>query len=202
MIEKINIIDAVEKLNIKFYELFSKLDRYSEKLGDQMYNFMAQKLYEVYKEEFERGYADYAIQRECEKFQEQERFATLVPRRWKRFHLFRRQNQAADLIQTEVLLETREFFRQIESKIFNGTPAEPTTEPTPQETPEEPTAEPTPQETPEEPATEPTPQETPEEPATKEATEIPEKQGHDDGDQKDASKNQSPKTGQQKPKQE
>ncbi len=198
MIEKINIIDAVEKLNIKFYELFSKLDRYSEKLGDQMYNFMAQKLYEVYKEEFERGYADYVIQRECEKFQEQERFATLVPRRWKRFGIFRRKNHAAGLIETEVLLETQELFRQIESKLFN----ENFGEPTPQETPEEPTAEPTPQETPEEPTAEPTPQETPEEPATKEATEIPEKQGHDDGDQKDASKKQSPKTGQQETKQE
>lgn len=173
MIEKINIIDKVEKLNIKFYELFSKLDRYSEKLGDQMYNFMAQKLYEVYKEEFERGYADYAIQRQCEKFQEQERFAALVPRRWKRFHLFRRQNQAANLIQTEVLLETQELFRQIESKLFNGTPEEPT----PQETPEEPAAEPAPQETPEE-------------------------QGDDDGDRNDASKKQSLKTGQQETKQE
>ncbi len=97
-----------------------KLDRYKDKLSEPLYKYMAERLYALYKEEFERVSEPYFLERSREKFQARERRETLTPHRWRPWYflwLKIRENRAAKLIVKEIEKETETFFKECENRL-------------------------------------------------------------------------------------
>lgn len=114
------ILKKAESLNLEIYSLCCKLDRYKDKLSEPLYKYMAERLYVLYKEEFDRLAAPYFLERSREKFQEQERRDTLEPRRWRPWYflwLKIRENRAAKLIVKQIGKETDAFFAACEKQL-------------------------------------------------------------------------------------
>ena len=85
-----------------------------------MAKYMAEKLFNTYKLEFERIFSEYYIDRAREKFETDERRGELVPRRWRAWwslFILRRRNKAAKLIEEEVGQETEKFFDECAKKL-------------------------------------------------------------------------------------
>lgn len=108
------------ELNISFYTLFCKYDRYKDKLSEPMAKYMADKLFSTYKEEYERIFSEYYIEREREKFEIKEKRIERIPKRWRAWwslFIIRRSNKAAKLIDKHVEKETEEYFKECEAKL-------------------------------------------------------------------------------------
>lgn len=111
---KTEILKNTETLNLEIYTLFCKLDRYKDKLTETTYRYMADKLYLLYREEFERMTANYLIERAQKKYEYKKRFGKLVPREsW----LFRRKNRAAKYFFKKVCAEQNECFSKLEAQL-------------------------------------------------------------------------------------
>ena len=118
-------IQELGELNKAFYELFCKYDQYKDKLTESMAKYMAEKLFSTYKEEFGRIFAEYYIDREREKFENGERRAELIPKRWRAWwslFILRRRNRAAELIEEKVEKETAAFFAECKKKLERKAP--------------------------------------------------------------------------------
>ena len=114
------MLKKAETLNLEIYSLFCKLDRYKDKLSEPLYKYMAERLYALYKEEFERVSEPYFLERSREKFQARERRETLTPHRWRPWYflcLKIRENRAAKLIVKEIEKETETFFKECENRL-------------------------------------------------------------------------------------
>lgn len=114
------ILKLTESLNLEIYSLFCKLDRYKDKLSEPIYKYMSERLYTLYKEEFDRITAPYFLERSRERFQAQERRETLAPHRWRPWYflwLKVRENHAAKLIVKEIEKETKAFFAACEKRL-------------------------------------------------------------------------------------
>lgn len=111
---KTEILKNTEVLNLEIYTLFCKLDRYKDKLTEATYRYMADKLYLLYREEFERMTANYLIERAQKKYEYKKRFGRLVPREsW----LFRRKNRAAKYFFKKVCAEQNECFSKLKAQL-------------------------------------------------------------------------------------
>ncbi len=118
-------IKELGELNIAFYELFCKYDNYKDKLSEPMAKYMAEKLFNTYKLEFERIFSEdyifteYTLKRAREKYETDERRGALLPKRfrWLSRVLLRRRSRAAELIEEQVEQETEKFFAECEKKL-------------------------------------------------------------------------------------
>lgn len=108
------------ELALDMYELFCKLDRYKDKMTEPAFKFAGGKLEWLFREEFDRVFAPYVLERLREKFKDQERRETLAPHRWRPWYflwLKVRENHAAKLIVKEIEKETKAFFADCEKRL-------------------------------------------------------------------------------------
>lgn len=109
-----------EGLGSDMYALFCKLDRYKDKMTEHAVKFAGGKLEWLFREEFDRIFASYILERTREKFQNRERENALTPRRWRPWYflwLKIRENRAAKLIVQEVQNDIVAFFDECEKRL-------------------------------------------------------------------------------------
>lgn len=107
MNENFDIISEVEKLNIRIYQLYIKLERYKSKMSEAAFRYLSEKIFLVYREEFEKMYEDYGIERDQARFTGKKKRAKLIPR--ERFFALRK-NRAAKKFIAEVSELAETFF--------------------------------------------------------------------------------------------
>ena len=108
------ILKKVESLNLELFMLFCKLNRYKDKLTEPTYKYMADKLYFVYREEFDRMTVNYIIEREQEKYANKKRRKKLIPHEsW----LFRHKNRAAKYFYKRICIEADKLFTKLEAEL-------------------------------------------------------------------------------------
>lgn len=107
MKENFDIISEVEKLNIRIYQLYIKLERYKDKMSETAFRYLSEKIFLVYREEFEKMYEDYGIERDQARFIRKKKRAKLIPREW--WFAFRK-NRAAKKFNAEVSALAKTFF--------------------------------------------------------------------------------------------
>lgn len=114
--ELTGFMKQVAELNVDFYKLFYDLKENKEALGKpQIYDFMLQKLFDLYKHELERIYIDYELEFKREMFIKETRFDSLVPHAW-RFLCFHHENIPAKLIMENVDIKSDKFFKECEAE--------------------------------------------------------------------------------------
>ncbi len=114
------MIEQIEELNIKTYELYCKLDRYKDKMTETAYKYMADKLFLIYQAEFEKLYGDYDIERTRKRYELKERRYALLPRSrriWWTLFIRKRKNKTAQLIEEKAELEAEDFFKELEKQL-------------------------------------------------------------------------------------
>lgn len=119
-------IETIDELNQKYYTRFTKLKNTRVALGDPVFKFMSEKLFEEYKTEYQL----YALQRNIDtarktyQLEAEEYYLTPRIKRslWSFFR--RKRNKAAKLLDAETDLAVRQFFDAIEQELEEETPQE------------------------------------------------------------------------------
>lgn len=109
------IQEQVGKLNISFYQLLYDLKENKEALGKpEFYNCMLQKLFDLYKQEYERIYFKYEVGVKREVFEDKARGHYMIPHRsW----FFGLRNKSAKLIDERIDIEVNRFFEESDALI-------------------------------------------------------------------------------------
>lgn len=112
------MIDELKDLNRSFYELFGELHENAALMTERQADFMAAKLFDVYRDEFRRLYLRCEIANKRTEFETMQRRSALIPKSW-RFLFLHRENNAAKVIMEQIERETGRFLKAC-SELFSG----------------------------------------------------------------------------------
>ena len=114
------MIDELEK----FYKLYGRLNKYREMLPREQEKYIADKLFENYKTEYELLNKEKEIESKSKGFLIDNRRVDRIPKRKRRFIFWKRNNRAADLADDWTERETEDYFRLSYQELEKKYPAE------------------------------------------------------------------------------
>lgn len=110
------MIKELGELNEKFYELYGRLYENGELLTPKQQSLMGDNLLSQYKAEYELLAQKMGIDEERERFAVKKRRGAFIPRLW-RVLFWKKENQAAQLIEREIQAEITRYFNMREKAL-------------------------------------------------------------------------------------